>query len=288
MTPGARLRIGVTANLLAPDPGRRFYPPFALWFAEESMVALFSRAGALAYVLPEPVDAPGAPTAADVVADLDGLVLTGGEDVAPVTYGHEPLRPEWAGQPRRDAYELALVHAALERGVPVLGICRGHQLLNVAMGGTLIGDLPTLRPDAVEHRNQERYHHTRHAVELVAGSGLAALYPGTTRASVNSVHHQAIDVLGTGLVVEARCPDDGVIEAVRLEGSAPGSPRWAVGVQWHPEFDHPARIEGGLPDDHLDATPLLDEFLEAARARPANQDAGSGTGVGADAGGVRP
>lgn len=270
MTPGARLRIGVTANLLAPDPQRRFYPPFALWFVEESMVALFSRAGALAYVLPEPVEVPGAPTAADVVADLDGLVLTGGEDVAPATYGQEPLRPEWAGQPRRDAYELDLLRAALETGVPVLGICRGHQLLNVAMGGTLIGDLPTLRPDAVEHRNQERYHQTRHAVELVAGSGLARLYPGTTQATVNSVHHQAIDVLGDGLLVEARCPDDGIIEAVRLEGSAPGSQRWAVGVQWHPEFDRPADLEGGLPADHLDAAPLLDEFLRAAAARHAN------------------
>ena len=279
MTPGARLRIGVTANLLAPDPGRRFYPPFALWFAEESMVALFSRAGALAYVLPEPVDSPGAPTAADVVADLDGLVLTGGEDVAPTTYGHEPLRPEWSGQPRRDAYELDLLRAALEAGVPVLGICRGHQLLNVAMGGTLIGDLPTLRPDAVEHRNQERYHQTRHAVELVAGSGLAGLYPGTTRATVNSVHHQAIDVLGDGLLVEARCPDDGIIEAVRLEGSAPRSRRWAVGVQWHPEFDHAAALAGGLPADHLDAAPLLGEFLGAAAARHAN--------AGTDSGGTR-
>lgn len=268
MSNSARLRIGLTANLLPPDPGRRFYPPFALWYGEESMVSLFSRAGALAYLLPEPVDAPGAPTAVDVVADLDGLVLTGGEDVAPTTYGHEPLRPEWSGQPRRDAYELALVRAALDAGVPVLGICRGHQLLNVAMGGTLVGDLPSQRPETVEHRNQQRYHHTRHAIELVAGTGLAALYPGTTRASVNSVHHQAIDELGDGLVVEARCPDDGVVEAVRLGGSAPGSAGWAVGVQWHPEFDRATDLDGGLPDDHLDATPLLDEFLAAARERP--------------------
>ena len=280
MSTRTRLRIGVTANLLAPDPQRRFYPPFALWFAEESMVALFSRAGALAYVLPEPVDAPGAPIAADVVADLDGLVLTGGEDVAPATYGRQPLRPEWAGQPRRDAYELDLVRAALEAGVPVLGICRGHQLLNVAMGGTLIGDLPTQRPDAVEHRNQERYHHTRHAVELVAGTGLAGLYPGTMHATVNSVHHQAIDDLGVGLVIEAICPHDGIIEAVRLKGSSPGSRRWAVGVQWHPEFDHPASLGGGLPADHLDATPLLDEFLGAAAARH--------TGRGTNPGDVRP
>lgn len=280
MTAGPRLRIGLTANFLPPDPARRFYPPFALWYVEESMVGLFARAGALAYVLPEPVDAPGAPAPADVVADLDGLVLTGGEDVAPATYGAAPLRPEWAGQQRRDTYEIDLVRAALDAGVPVLGICRGHQLLNVAMGGTLIGDLPTERPDAVEHRNQDRYHHTRHPLELVAGSGLAALYPATTRATVNSVHHQAIDGLGSGLVVEARCPDDGVIEAVRLEGSAPGSARWAVGVQWHPEFDHPARLEGGLPDDHLDATPLLDEFLGAAEAHHRSADTTPG--------GVRP
>lgn len=268
MTTSARLRIGLSANLLPPDPDRRFYPPFALWYVEESMSALFSRAGALAYLLPEPVDAPGAPTAADVVADLDGLVLTGGEDVAPTTYGATPLRPEWAGQPRRDVYELALVRAALDAGMPVLGICRGHQLLNVAMGGTLVGDLPSQQPDALEHRNQVRYHHTRHEIELVAGSELAAHYPHTTLATVNSVHHQAIDELGDGLVVEARCAADGVIEAVRLEGSAPGSARWAVGVQWHPEFDHAAAHDGGLPADHLDTTPLLHEFLAAARSRP--------------------
>jgi putative glutamine amidotransferase len=266
VTGNGRLRIGLTANLLPPDPGRRFYPPFGLWYVEESMVALFARAGALAYVLPEPVDAPGAAGPADVVADLDGLVLTGGEDVAPVTYGRAPLRPEWAGQTRRDDYELGLVRAALDGGVPVLGICRGHQLLNVARGGTLVGDLGTEVPGALEHRSQQRYHHNRHEVELVEGSALAALYPGVERATVNSVHHQAIDELGDGLVVEARCPADGVVEAVRLEGSTAGAASWAVGVQWHPEFDHAAGLDGGLPPDHLDAGPLVDEFLDAARS----------------------
>ena len=270
-----RVRVGVTANLLPPDPDRRFYPPFALLYAEESMAALFARAGALTYVLAEPVDDPAAPTVAEVVADLDGLVLTGGEDVAPATYGRAPLRPEWAGQPRRDAYELALLRAALDAGVPVLGICRGHQLLNVALGGTLVGDVATEVGDAVAHRDQGRYHRNRHEVELVADTGLAALYPGVTRATVNSVHHQAIDDLGDGLVVEARCPVDGVVEAVRLVGSAPGSARWAVGVQWHPEFDHAAALDDGLPPDHLDAAPLVAEFLDTARASRVRRHGGA-------------
>lgn len=279
MTHTNRLRIGLTANLLPADPDRRFYPPFALFYAEESMTALFARAGALTYLLPEPVDAPGAPTPDDVVADLDALVLTGGEDVAPATYGRAPLRPEWVGQQRRDAYELALVHAALDAGVPVWGICRGHQLLNVALGGTLIGDLATEVPGALDHRHQQRYHRNRHTVELVAGTALAGLYPTTTVATVNSVHHQAIDALGAGLVVEARCPHDAVVEAVRLEGSEPGSAQWAVGVQWHPEFDHAAASEGGLPADHLDATPLLDEFLAAAAAARAQREGRRGSDV---------
>lgn len=259
-----RPRIGLSANLADPDPDRPFYPPFNLVYVEESMAALFARTGALVYAVPPPIEHPGAVSVADVIADLDGLVITGGADVAPTTYGHEPQRPQWAGQARRDAYEIALVHAALDVGVPVLGICRGHQLLNVALGGTLIQDIATEVGDTVTHRDQHAYHHIRHRIELMEGSALARHHHGTT-ASVNSIHHQAIGELAADLVIEAVCPDDGIIEAVRLAGSAEGSNRWAAGVQWHPEFDFVTAQTTGLPDDHLDATPLITEFLTTAR-----------------------
>ncbi len=260
-----RLRVGLSANLLVPDPDRRFYPHSTLAYAEDWMTRLFARAGALVFIVPFPDGSPTAPGLDEVVDELDAVVMTGGADVAPETYGEEPLEPQWAGQRERDVYEIDLVRAALESGTPVLGICRGHQLLNVALGGTLFQDIATQTGSALDHRSQERYHHNRHDISFVDGSGLAALYPGRTGGSVNSVHHQAIATLAPSLVVEATCPLDGIVEAVRLEGSAPGADRWAVGVQWHPEFDAAAEAEGDLPADALDATPIVEEFLAAAR-----------------------
>jgi putative glutamine amidotransferase len=273
--PGRRLRIGLSANYLTPDADRRFYPHSWLLYAEQHMATMLAGTGALVYVVPPPVvassghsaaavvAATGMATPADVAADLDALVLTGGADVAPGTYGAEPLRPQWAGQPERDHYEISLLRAFLDAGRPVLGICRGHQLLNVALGGTLHQDLDTELNVRIEHRSQQRYHRNVHDVAVVPGSGLAALYPDQPTGTVISVHHQAIAELAPELVVEARCTTDDIIEAVRLAGSVVGSPRWAVGVQWHPEFeaiDPPAT-------PLLAAAPLIDEFIAAAAAR---------------------
>jgi putative glutamine amidotransferase len=258
-----RLRIGLSANFLAPDPDRRFYPYSWLLYAEEWMTRMLASAGALVWVVPPVADTPGAATLADVVADLDGVVLTGGADVAPSTYGQTPLRPEWAGQAERDRYEVAFVHAALDAERPVLGICRGMQLLNVALGGTLYQDIAEQTGTDREHRSQARYHRNRHQVDLLDGSGLAALYAGRTSGSVVSVHHQAVCDLAAGLVVEARSSDDGIIEAVRL-ATPPDDGRWAVGVQWHPEFEALGAVDAPPPDDWLDPAPLLGEFLNAA------------------------
>ena len=205
--------------------------------------------GALALMVPT-IENGGAVLRSDLRASdyaqaLDGLVLQGGADISPRSYGEEPRHPDWAGDRIRDEYELALVRAFVEAGKPVLGICRGAQLINVAFGGSL-------HQDIAEHRS-EHYDTHAHEVRLERGSRLGMLYPGVERASVISIHHQAIKRLGAGLVVEAWSHLDNHIEAVR--GRAGG---YVVGLQWHPEF-HPANPA------LLDSGPILNDFVDAAR-----------------------
>jgi putative glutamine amidotransferase len=185
---------------------------------------------------------------ADYARELDALVLQGGADVSPLTYGETPLSAEWAGDRLRDVYEVELLHGFVAAGKPVLGICRGAQLINVAFGGTLHQDIPN-------HRSDE-YEKHRHHIRLAPGSGLARLYGALERPWVTSIHHQSIKSLGRGLGVEAWSEPDGVIEAVRGSGKS-----YVFAVQWHPEFHAP-----GVPG-MLDSAPLLEEFLAAARRR---------------------
>lgn len=258
---GSGLRLGLSANYFAPDPQRRVYPHSRLLYVEEHLAAWVASTGALVYGVPSP-EARGGRALADYVADLDGLVLSGGADVSPRSYGEEPIRAEWEGQYDRDRYEIELIERFLDAGKPILGVCRGHQVLNVALGGTLYQDVREQGASEREHRSQERYHRNLHELELVQGSGLAALYPGQERVLVNSIHHQAVRDVARDLLVEARSVDDGVVEAFRLEGSAVGGDRYAVGIQWHPEFF--GLLEG---EPLLDNGPILAEFTAAAEAR---------------------
>lgn len=257
MSPPAekRLRVGLSACFFHADPERAIFNGRPLLYMERSMPDYLGSTGALVYLLPEPT--PVGPSYADYAEDLDALVLQGGVDVSPRSYGEEPLREAWSGDALRDAYEIGLVHAFLELDKPVLGICRGHQLLNVALGGSLIQDIPTQIDGSLVHRDGERYQKNQHELRIEPGSWLSELYGGRTEARINSVHHQAIDRPGRGVVVEARSVPDGVIEAVRVDG-----PSWARGVQWHPEFSDPER-----EPELLDRRPLLESLLEAARAR---------------------
>jgi len=169
---------------------------------------------------------------AELLDVLDGLLLTGGEDVDPVHYGQEPHPGLGAVDPVRDAFELTLFRDARARGLPVLAICRGIQLVNVALGGTLWQDIPTERPGALPHSQPTARDERTHAVALVPGSRLAQAL-GATRCQVNSFHHQSIRELAPGLLVTARAPD-GEIEGVETAGTEP----WLLAVQWHPEEFH--------------------------------------------------
>ena len=189
-SPEERLRIGVSACFFHADPERPVFKGKTLLYAEESMLALLGRGGALAYLVPRPT--PGGLPIDAYVDDLDGLLLQGGSDVSPLSYGEDPLRPQWAGDEPRDRYEIDLIRAFVDAGKPVFGICRGVQILNVAFGGTLYQDITTQQPGSFEHRDWDIYDHNLHEVELVEGSRLAAVYGGDGVVTVNSVHHQAV------------------------------------------------------------------------------------------------
>ena len=249
----APLKLAVSACFFHADPARPIFTGKTLQYIEQSVAHWVMSQGDLAVMVP-------APDAADRLSEyaqwLDGLVLMGGSDLWPGSYGEEPLQERWSGDRVRDEYEMALARAFVARGKPVFGVCRGLQLLNVAFGGTLFQDIATQRPEALTHRDATRYDQLFHRVDFAPGTRLASLYGGERGATVNSVHHQAIKDLARDFSVEARCPDDGTIEAVRWRG-----PSYLAAVQWHPEF-HVGKSEPGLIDD----APLLADFRAACRA----------------------
>lgn len=183
------------------------------------------RAGGAPVLLPRMADREAVQAA---VAVADGLMLTGGGDIGSLSYGQEPhVKSKWQ-DPVRDALEMDATGWALERGLPILGICRGVQLLNVAMGGTLIQDVPSQVPDALKHYSEGLDALLLHTITVEEESLLARVF-ATTSLAVNSYHHQAVDAVGAGLRVNARAPD-GVIEGLE---AADGRP--VLGVQFHPE-----------------------------------------------------
>jgi len=194
----------------------------------------FVDAGAAVTVLPPQTATPDAVAA--VLDGLDALVVTGGADLEPAHYGASPHPNDDDPKPVRDAWELALTSAALERGMPFLGICRGSQVLNVARGGTLIQHVP----DVVGHKEHEgdgdQFGHVE--VTTVDGTLLSTLHPHDSKVPV--YHHQAVDRLGDGLVVSARSVY-GIIEAVEDPAA-----HFCVGVQWHPEEDSRTALFEGL------------------------------------------
>jgi putative glutamine amidotransferase len=252
------LRVGISASFLHPgaEP-RAFFPGMTLQYIEQNVAHWLMQREALALMVPSPDGstrrAASPVSVVDYARELDALLLMGGSDVSPASYGEAALSPAWEGDRIRDQYEIALMRAFMAEGKPVLGVCRGVQLVNVAMGGTLYQDIPTQCDGALRHRLQSIYEKNCHAISIVPGSGLARLYPGLPMAKTNSVHHQAVKDIGRGLTVEAWSEPDRIVEALRWSG-----PSYVFGVQWHPEFHPP-----GDPS-FLDDTPLLDEFLSAA------------------------
>jgi putative glutamine amidotransferase len=200
--------------------------------------AAVQRAGGIALVLPP--DEAALDTPDPFLDRVDALLLAGGADVDPATYGstrHPKTGSTW---PERDRFEVALIGRALERAMPVLGVCRGMQIVNVALGGTLVQHLD----DVI---GSDRHRHTPgafgdHEVRLAAGS-LAARTAGAERLVVKSHHHQGVDSLGGGLIPTGWSVEDELVEAIELPDH-----RFALGVLWHPEEDVASRVIGSLVD----------------------------------------
>ena len=181
-------------------------------------------AGAIAVVVP-PLPGPAIPA---LLERVDGICLSGGPDLHPSAYGAEPHPLLGPNEPRLDAFELALVRAADERDMPILAICRGSQVLNVARGGTLHQHLPDVVGETIVHRQTQRSTEPTHGVTMAPDSRVAAIL-GRRETRVNSFHHQAVDVLGDRLRVTARA-EDGTVEAIEAVDR-----RFVLGVQWHAE-----------------------------------------------------
>ena len=235
-------RIGISAYWRAASWGPWSDMPACM--VPQGYVEGVKAAGGLALLIP-PDPAYADDDAAGVLEVLDGLVLVGGEDIGPATYGHEPHALTDPANVRRDQAELALARGAIARDLPVLGVCRGFQILNVAYGGDLqqhVGDVT----DGAPHRPQLGTF-GRHDVE-VTGGHLQAIY-GERAAEIHSHHHQGLGRIGDGLVATAVAPD-GLVEGVEDPSKA-----FCLGVLWHPE-----------EDPHGAGLPLFKALVEQARA----------------------
>ncbi|MCW3005445.1 MAG: gamma-glutamyl-gamma-aminobutyrate hydrolase family protein [Solirubrobacterales bacterium] len=196
------------------------------------------RAGGSAVLLPVDqgwIDDPG-----ELLDRLDGLMLAGGCDLDPASYGAEPDPHTIGVVPERDAFELALTRAAFERDLPYLGICRGMQVMNVAAGGTLIQHLPDSHGHDDHRRVPGSFDGADHDVRLAAGS-LAARAAGEELHATKSHHHQGVGEIGAGLEVTGRATLDDLPEAIERADR-----RFALGVQWHPEADETSRLIAAL------------------------------------------
>lgn len=244
------LKIGISACFMYPDPLRVVFGPKNLAYVEGDMFRYVSQEGVLPVLIPDlPFE-----KLTGILEELDGFVFQGGTDLAPQTYGEDPIvSGKWLGDPYRDAYELKLMDYAIQHHKPVLGICRGFQLLNVYYGGTLYQDIAHQVAGSIVHRDATLYDQLTHRIKMEPDKTLGKMYPEKEMDTVNSVHHQGIKILGKGLEVLASCQDDGMVEAVQAIRAPDLN---VIAVQWHPEFSV------GKKPPHLDPLRLYAYFVE--------------------------
>jgi putative glutamine amidotransferase len=239
--------VAISSSVLDPNPILAAFNKRPLVFLEQSIIKYAASFSVAPFILPT-TD----PSLVDSYLDLiDGLILSGGTDISPEVYGEQLIKEEWKGNLIRDQFEMSLCKKALSRKIPVLGICRGMQIINIVQGGTIYQDNNYFIKDALIHRSQELYEKNQHSVVFSKGGYLEKLYQSRT-SIVNSVHHQSLKTVGSDLSIEAISPQDKIVEAIKLN-----SENYCLGVQWHPEFSSKNKI--------LDPQPLIKDFYNTIK-----------------------
>ena len=239
------IKIGVAAAFTYPDNNRAVFSKKTLCYIEKDMAAYLSQFNAMPILIPDLNDKALFP----FLEKMDGFVFQGGADFAPITYGEKPIG-KWQGDQKRDDFELQAMDWAMSNKKPILGICRGMQLLNVYLGGTLYQDIPSQTTNATKHHDVSVYDQLNHDIIIKESSVLGSIY--STKEKVNSIHHQAIKDLGKGLEIVATSSTDNIIEAVEWTEAEKGK---VMGVQWHPEFMYNSNVK------LMDPIPLYQQFI---------------------------
>jgi putative glutamine amidotransferase len=239
--------IGITCGFLYPDKTRASYSAKTLSYVENETVNYIAKAGCFPVVIPDLEDKH----LYRVLDRLDSLILHGGSDVAPETYGEKPIGG-WHGDKYRDDYELKIIDYCFNKSKPIMGICRGCQILNVYFGGTLYQDIATQLKTSVIHSDHDKYDLNYHEIDFTGDNFLKDILKSDGKQYVNSIHHQAVKELGKDLSPLCVSPSDGIIEAYYYTGKKKG---FYLGIQWHPEFNH------NLDVNLLSAEELMKYFL---------------------------